>query len=137
MRPADEGMTWSREDSADLYGISNWSNDYFAIGDKGEVVVRLPDGGEVRDVSLVDVVSGMRERGMQLPVLLRFSDLLDARISALNETFQRVIEDEGYKGRYRGVYPIKVNQQRAGHRGDHRVRQALPLRPGGREQGRS
>jgi len=56
-------------------------------------------------------VGGLSERGVDLPVLIRFGDLLDASIAHLNESFRRAIEESGYTGCYRGVYPIKVNQQ--------------------------
>lgn len=59
----------------------------------------------------MDIVSGLKERGMDMPVLLRFSDLLDSRITAINESFRKAIKESGYKGEFRGVYPIKVNQQ--------------------------
>lgn len=102
---------WTLEDSAKTYGIRDWGNDYFDISPKGEVVVKLRDGRKSKAVSLPDIVRGMRERGMQLPVLIRFGDLLRGRIEELNEGFASAIREANYKGVYRGVYPIKVNQQ--------------------------
>ncbi|CAN5817316.1 biosynthetic arginine decarboxylase [soil metagenome] len=102
---------WTLEDSAKTYGIRDWGNDYFDISAKGEVVVKLRDGNKTKAVSLPDIVRGMRERGMQLPVLIRFGDLLRWRIEELNEGFAAAIREANYKGVYRGVYPIKVNQQ--------------------------
>lgn len=102
---------WTLEDSAKTYGIRDWGNDYFDISAKGEVVVKLRDGKKTKAVSLPDIVRGMRERGMQLPVLIRFGDLLRWRIEELNEGFASAIREANYKGVYRGVYPIKVNQQ--------------------------
>ncbi len=102
---------WTLEDSAKTYGIRDWGNDYFDISAKGEVVVKLRDGTKTKAVSLPDIVRGMRERGMQLPVLIRFGDLLRWRIEELNEGFASAIREANYKGVYRGVYPIKVNQQ--------------------------
>ena len=54
----------------------------------------------------------MARRGIGLPLLIRFSDVLKSRIVELNEAFQRAIAEYGYKGDYKGVYPIKVNQHR-------------------------
>lgn len=102
---------WTLEDSAKTYGIRDWGNDYFDISSKGEVVVKLRDGKKTKAVSLPDIVRGMKERGMQLPVLIRFGDLLRWRIEELNEGFASAIREANYKGVYRGVYPIKVNQQ--------------------------
>ncbi len=102
---------WNIEDSAGVYGIRDWGNGYFDISSKGEVVVNLRDGKKTKPVSLADIVRGMRERGTQLPVLIRFGDLLRWRIEELNEGFATAISEAKYRGVYRGVYPIKVNQQ--------------------------
>ncbi len=102
---------WTVQDSADMYGIEEWGNDYFDISAKGEVTVNLKDGKKRRAVSLAQIVKGLRERGTQLPVLVRFGDLLRWRIDELNQGFAKAIEEAQYQGVYRGVYPIKVNQQ--------------------------
>ncbi len=102
---------WTIEDSAKLYGIREWGHGYFDISAKGEVVVNLKDGSKTKPVSLAQIVSGLRDRGTQLPVLVRFGDLLRWRIDELNEGFASAIQEAKYQGVYRGVYPIKVNQQ--------------------------
>ncbi|MGV3660359.1 MAG: biosynthetic arginine decarboxylase [Prosthecobacter sp.] len=102
---------WSIEDSADLYGIHEWGHGYFDISKQGEVVVNLKDGKKTKPVSLASIVKGLRERGTQLPLLIRFGDLLRWRIDELNEGFASAIKEAKYQGVYRGVYPIKVNQQ--------------------------
>jgi arginine decarboxylase len=102
---------WSPAASADLYGIKNWGAGYFDINDAGEVTVRVPAEGGHATVSLMDIVRGMQQRGLQMPVLLRLDNLLEAQISLLNETFGQAIQKLGYKSQYRGVFPIKVNQQ--------------------------
>ena len=104
---------WSAADSAELYGVENWSNGYFGVSRNGEVTVNLVDtDGEARPVSLHSIMKGLAERGTDAPVLLRFRDLLRARIDELNQSFIKAINEVDYKGVYRGVYPIKVNQQR-------------------------
>lgn len=104
--------SWSTAKSADLYGIEKWGNGHFAINKDGEVTVGLRGRNRDRSVSLAEVIKGLRERGTDLPVLLRFRDLLHSRIAELNESFGKAITKLEYKGEYRGVYPIKVNQQR-------------------------
>lgn len=103
--------SWSIEESAELYGIREWGHDYFDISKHGEVVVNLKDGKKTKPVSLASIVKGLRERGTQLPLLIRFGDLLRWRIDELNEGFASAIKEGKYQGVYRGVYPIKVNQQ--------------------------
>ncbi len=102
---------WTAENSAELYNLRNWGAGFFDINDKGEVVV-CPQGrgGAVR-ASMVDIIEGLRARGINMPVLLRFGDILAARIAQLNLSFIKAIQEAEYKAAYRGVYPIKVNQQ--------------------------
>ncbi len=103
---------WTVEDSARLYRVRDWGAGYFDLSDQGEVTVKVPfPSGDVQ-VSLMDIVSGVHQRGLQMPLLLRVENLLDARIALLNESFRDAIKRHGYRGRYQGVFPIKVNQQR-------------------------
>lgn len=102
---------WTSEKSAELYGVRNWGAGYFDVSRDGNVIV-IPDRTTPdRHFSLFEIVSGLRERGWDFPLLLRLGDLLDDRIRLLHETFASTFKQYGYKGAYRGVYPIKVNQQ--------------------------
>jgi len=103
---------WSPEASSELYGVEAWGHGFFGVNSDGEVTVALEDGETRKDVSLHGIIEGLRDRGTDLPVLLRFRDLLQSRITEINESFQQAIRDVKYRGQYRGVYPIKVNQQR-------------------------
>ncbi len=102
---------WTKEKSEELYGINNWGAGYFAISDKGEVLVNPFKDSDKGSISIMDIISGIRERGLDMPVLLRFENLLDSQISFLNNSFAEAMKKLNYKGEYRGVYPIKVNQQ--------------------------
>jgi arginine decarboxylase len=104
-----ESTAWSVEQSAEIYGINNWGADYFNVSEAGEVIVHPHGNGT--GVSLRKIVDGLIDRGLDMPVLLRFSDILDSRIKQLHEGFSRAIDQFDYQGQYRGVYPIKVNQQ--------------------------
>ncbi|WP_461204832.1 biosynthetic arginine decarboxylase [Clostridium sp. DL1XJH146] len=101
---------WTKEKSEELYGIKNWGRRYFSISEQGEVLVN-PYKNENSAVSLMEIVSGVKERGLDMPVLLRFDNLIDAQIAYLNDSFNKAMRELDYKGCYRGVYPIKVNQQ--------------------------
>ena len=102
---------WSSVKSAELYGVDAWSQGYFTVTDDGLVAVNLKNATGTVCVKLSDIVRGLHDRGMSLPLLLRFSDLLGSRIRLINESFQKAIADYGYQNVYRGVFPIKVNQQ--------------------------
>ncbi|WP_287128082.1 biosynthetic arginine decarboxylase [Candidatus Cyanaurora vandensis] len=102
---------WTVEDSAELYQIEGWGAPYFSIGDNGHVQVS-PQAGRAGTIDLFSLVQDIQQRGLPLPLLLRFSDILANRIQYLNQCFQVAIQEYKYAGSYRGVFPVKVNQQR-------------------------
>ena len=103
---------WSVKDSLDLYQVEAWGSGYFGIDPAGQVVVRSGEGAEARSIALPELVADLQHRGYELPLLLRFSDILHDRIDQLASAFGHAISEESYRGRYRPVFPIKVNQQR-------------------------
>ena len=104
-----EKQTWNSESSAELYQVRGWSNGFFDVNSHGNMVA-IPDGEHPIDLkALCDDLTG---RGMSAPILLRFSDMLKQRMKQIHDRFQIAREESGYEGRYYGVYPIKVNQQR-------------------------
>src|SRR6185295_18867310 len=108
--PVKEIRAWTSKDSAALYNVPGWSGGYFRINDAGHMEV-TPDGPEGAVVDLHDLVLDLQRRGLDLPLLMRFSDVLHSRVKSLFGSFESAIREYGYRGRYRGVYPIKVNQQ--------------------------
>lgn len=111
MNTSDNTSSWSSRNAAELYGIDEWGNGYFGVSPDGEIVVRAPTPQGEASVSLMEIVDGLQQRGLQMPVLLRLENLVDKRISTLNDSFASAIESSGYHGQYRGAFPIKVNQQ--------------------------
>ena len=103
---------WSLCDAEELYAIDQWSSGYFGLSDEGEVTVRLQgDAPKPKSVSIPKIIKEIRDRGKDLPILLRFGELLESRIRLLNESFRKAIIDEDYEGTYQGVFPLKVKQQ--------------------------
>ncbi|HLL91136.1 MAG TPA: biosynthetic arginine decarboxylase [Tepidisphaeraceae bacterium] len=105
------GRKWTIGDSARLYGIQNWGQGYFSVNPEGHVAVH-PKQNPKQSVDLKQLVDELRARDVQLPCLIRFTDILKHRVGRLADAFANAIRDHDYKGRYRCVYPIKVNQQR-------------------------
>jgi arginine decarboxylase len=125
---------WSVADAREVYAVRQWGGRYFDINDSGNLVVypagppgaagplgvgastTTPAGASAGDsatgIDLKDLVDQVRERGIGLPLLIRFPEILKSRIVELNEVFRNAITEYGYKGVYKGVYPIKVNQDR-------------------------
>jgi arginine decarboxylase len=102
---------WGIDKAAELYGINQWGADYFSINEGGDVVVTPFGGSHGPGISLYTIAREVEERGMSMPVLLRVENILGSQIKLLHETFRKVIKETSYTGEYKGVYPIKVNQQ--------------------------
>ncbi len=101
---------WSAAKSEEHYGFKRWGSGHFGVDDDGFVSVQpLADGRGIRLMDVVDEAIGM---GLRAPMVVRFQDLLRHRVVQLNELFRKAIKEESYKGSYRGVFPIKVNQLR-------------------------
>ncbi len=104
-------MRWTIQDSAELYGVPYWGAGLFKVNEAGHLVV-TPNGQEGGDVDLHEITEEMVERGIELPLLLRMPQIAQGRLDLLNSLFADAIANSEYQGRYRGVYPIKVNQER-------------------------
>ena len=103
---------WTVEDAKELYLIDRWGADYFDVSDDGKMLC-APLQGRGKKVAILDVVEqAMRDEGLSAPMVVRFQDMLHHRVRTLNEAFNRAIAENKYRGNYRGVFPIKVNQLR-------------------------
>ena len=101
---------WTVRDCMELYSVPAWGAGFFSVNAKGHVEVQPHATGP--SIDLLDLVQDLEQRGVRTPLLIRFSDILAARVQGLCSAFDRAIKEYGYQGAYRGVYPIKVNQQR-------------------------
>ena len=99
---------WTAADSAERYHVDRWGQGYFGVNDSGHLTVVPP--GKLGEVDLKRLVDDLRRRGIGLPVLVRFSELIRARVDALVDAFAAATKANGYQGAYRGVFPIKANQ---------------------------
>jgi arginine decarboxylase len=104
-------MAWTIEDARELYNIEGWGIGYFDINARGHVIVQ-PTREDGLSLDLFEVANDLQAQGLGLPLLLRFPDILRTRIETLTDKFEAAIRDFEYTGRYKTVYPIKVNQQR-------------------------
>jgi arginine decarboxylase len=102
---------WTVKDATELYNVDGWGRDFFTINEAGNIEV-TPAGVGQGKIDLKELVDDLVERGIKLPLLIRFSDIIRTRVQQLCGSFQQAIAENDYKGTYRGVYPIKVNQQR-------------------------
>jgi arginine decarboxylase len=104
-------QVWTIENSEELYRIKGWGEPYFSINAAGHITVS-PKGDRGGSLDLFELVNALKQRNLGLPLLIRFSDILEDRIERLNACFNRAIARYSYPGVYRGVFPTKCNQQR-------------------------
>src|SRR6266478_151907 len=102
---------WKTQDATETYGVRHWGKGYFGINPAGHVTIH-PDKRPDRAIDLKELVDQLQARGIQLPILLRFTDILRHRVGEIADAFKSAITEFDYKGQYCCVYPIKVNQQR-------------------------
>src|ERR1035437_3271327 len=108
--PADR---WSIAEAGELYDVASWGKGYFSVEPNGHVWVR-PDKDPARGIDLKELVDNLQLRGISLPILIRFGEILKHRLGEMHQAFQNAIAEHNYKSTYCCVYPIKVNQQRQG-----------------------
>ena len=102
---------WSPEKSAALYGINNWGASYFRVNSAGHVMI-TPEGPNGKSLDLFELTQDLLDRGIRVPIMVRFPDIIKSRVELMHACFQKAFQDHSYKGQYQGVYPVKVNQQR-------------------------
>lgn len=109
--PGNLPHSWKIEDSEALYRIQGWGEPYFSINAAGHITVS-PKGDRGGSLDLFELVNALKQRNLGLPMLIRFSDILEDRIERLNACFNKAIARYNYPGVYRGVFPVKCNQER-------------------------
>ncbi len=102
---------WSTQDASDLYDVTSWGKGYFSVAANGHLRVH-PEKDPARSIDLKELVDTLVLRGISLPILIRFADILKHRMGEIASAFQTAIAEHHYQGNYFCVYPIKVNQQR-------------------------
>ncbi|XP_057741311.1 arginine decarboxylase-like [Arachis stenosperma] len=110
---------WSPSMSAELYNINGWGGaPYFTVNSSGNVAV-CPHGSATlghQEIDLLKIVKKATDSiscgglGLQLPLMVRFPDILKHRLESLQSAFDYAIQSGGYGSLYQGVYPVKCNQ---------------------------
>lgn len=95
----------------DDYNVHYWSQGFYGIDDNGEVVVS-PRSDKAHSVALSAIVKQLEQRQLNLPLLVRFPQILHQRVHNLCDAFNQAITECEYPNNYLLVYPIKVNQQK-------------------------
>ncbi|MEH6566140.1 MAG: arginine decarboxylase [Halopseudomonas sp.] len=106
----EDASAWTVADSRSVYGIRHWGAGYFNVSDAGHVEV-MPRGEGAGSIDLHELVGQLRDSGLDLPLLVRFPDILQSRVKQLTGAFDHSIAALDYESGYTALYPIKVNQQ--------------------------
>jgi len=112
-----DGMTavkdvWDVDKADQVYGVSRWGKGYFHVGENGDIIVSPNVDHPTLTINMREIVQEMESNDIHVPAVIRFHDILRSQVVYLNRTFGRIIEEAGYNGKYRGVFPVKVNQMR-------------------------
>ncbi len=102
---------WTVSEAVEFYDIARWGKGYFSVGENGHIRVH-PSREPHRSIDLKEFTDTLVLRGIPLPILIRFGEILKDRLAEIHGAFSNAISEHGYQGEYRCVYPIKVNQQR-------------------------
>jgi arginine decarboxylase len=108
LEPTDR---WSSLDASELFDVASWGKGYFSVSEEGHVLVH-PEKEPARSIDLKKLIDTLLLRGISLPILIRFAEILKHRLGELHDAFEVAIREHKYNGDYCCVYPIKVNQQR-------------------------
>ena len=97
------------QDATAMYGVKEWGYGFFGINSKGHLVVH-PTRDENLSCDVYEIIQHLAKKGVATPLVLRFPQILAARVTELNEAFHKAMREYDYAGAYQGVYPVKCNQ---------------------------
>ena len=103
----DSQKVWNVDVAKKHYRMEHWGSQCFAINSQGNVVVKVNES----EINLYELSKSLRAKGISLPVLVRFPQILQKALDNLSSAFKYAIESKRYAGKYIAAYPIKVNQQ--------------------------
>ncbi|MEL7078001.1 MAG: biosynthetic arginine decarboxylase [Cyanobacteria bacterium J06582_2] len=109
--PPISDPSWTIDDSTRLYNIQGWGEPYFGINQQGNVTVS-PQGAKGKPLELLKIVESLTQEGLELPLLIRFPEILADRLARLHQCMEQAIARYSYRGDYQGVFPVKCNQNR-------------------------
>ena len=95
---------WTVDDAREVYGINRWGMGYFGVSENGSVLVKAPTSNGLKTIEFSEILDKLRQRGLDMPVMLRLENLVDDRITQLNEGFTAAIKETSFQGQYRGVF---------------------------------
>ncbi|HLO67111.1 MAG TPA: biosynthetic arginine decarboxylase [Holophaga sp.] len=99
------------QDAMAIYGVKEWGYGFFGVNSKGHLEVH-PTRDENHSCDVYEIVQHLRKKGVHTPLILRFPQILTARVTEINEAFHKAMREYDYAGSYQGLYPVKTNQMK-------------------------
>src|SRR5437660_9883695 len=100
---------WTPQVASEFYDVASWGKGYFSVGEKGHLRVH-PEKDPARSIDLKQLIDTLVVRGINLPILLRFADLLHDRLGESHRAFQTAFTAYTQQGGKCCAYPIKLHQ---------------------------
>ena len=94
----------------DIYGIKSWGKPFFEILKNGNIGLKNPLEIKNESVDILSVIKKLKEK-FSPPYIIRIENYLEYMVNEIHKNFKNSMQEIGYKNDYRGVFPIKVNQQ--------------------------
>src|ERR1700746_2557253 len=88
---------WTTADAAEVYDVASWGKGYFSVGANGHLWVH-PTKEATRSIDLRELVEKLELRGIALPILIRFAEILKHRLGEMHQAFAASIAEHGYHG---------------------------------------
>jgi len=86
------------------YGLEIWGNNNYIIKND-DILLNYAS-----KPSLYKLTQEIRDMGYKGPILFRFPHLIKKQVDILFSEFKRASKEFNYKGKFRAVFPLKVNQ---------------------------
>ena len=85
---------WTTERSTQRYQIQGWGTPYFCVSARGHVEV-TPNPDQGKTINLFELTQDLKARGLELPLLIRFPDIVGHRIRLINESAAELGDNKG------------------------------------------
>src|SRR3546814_13226741 len=93
---------WTAAQARELYNVAQWGEGYFDVAAGGHVLVRpFREKSDVA-IDLYELAQRLPKEGLQLPVLVRFVNILHDRVDQLTGAFADVIAEQIGRASCRG-----------------------------------
>jgi len=73
---------WTVTDASELYDVASWGKGYFSVGSNGHLWVH-PSKEPARGIDLRELIEKLELRGIGLPILIRFAEILKHRLGEM------------------------------------------------------